>query len=643
MASAPRVSVIVSTRNPGERIALTVRSILETRGPDFCLHLVDQSDDDRVSGLLGPLLADPRLRYARCARAGLSVGRNAGAAAAASECLAFTDDDCVVTPGWLAEITAPFALDPRIGIVFGTVRPAPYDPAHGFLPAYARREALLARSIFDKHRVEGMGASMAVRRSVWEALHGFDEQLGAGAPMRSAEETDFVMRALLAGFFAYETPQAAVIHSGFRCWPDAPSVVHGYLHGIGAALAKNLKLGHWTVLAVAIRLAVRWAFSRPVVNLGLRAHRRARLAGFLGGVRRGLATPVDRATGHFRRPPDDPAERTPEPGAAGRAVPTTAERRAAVPPPDAVFDGVIADRSPARLDGGSGPGLSDRVSIVMPSWNALPFLQRALASLVANTTYPYELIVVDNGSTDGSAEYIRRFLRDHPEANGTLIEHRENLYFSTACNVGFRSASPDTKYLALYCNDVEAVSAAWLQDLVDAILPNDTIAAGHVGIEPITDRQRGVFSSYDPVYPDPEVKRRLVDLMDRPGAAYPHLYGYCFLLKRALLRHTGLYLHTGPFRQYHSDWELCLRFAVMGYRLAPVRIGVHHWHSISELQEFYPDLYRDLLRRLEDPATRERYLKTGRPFYEAESGFRSRYPTPAARALERLRRRVRGE
>jgi hypothetical protein len=80
----------------------------------------------------------------------------------------------------------------------------------------------------------------------------------------------------------------------------------------------------------------------------------------------------------------------------------------------------------------------------------------------------------------------------------------------------------------------------------------------------------------------------------------------------------------------------------MGYRIAPVKMKVHHWHSISELMEFYPDLYRDLVTRMEDPATLAKYLKEGRPFYTEESGFRDQRLTPVARAIERLKRTVRG-
>ena len=624
--SVPAVAtVILCTRNPGIRIRGTVKSILDSTERRFSLCIVDQSDDDEVIRALEAVLDDPRIRYLPCAERGLSIGRNLGAASATTEWLAFTDDDCVVTPDWLAEIVEPLGRDARIAVVFGTVRPAPYDPALGFLPSYSRETSLLARSIFDKHQVEGIGASMAIRRSAWTALHGFDRVLGAGAPMHSAEETDFVMRALLAGYYAYETPGAAVTHSGFRSWAQAPTVLRHYLFGIGATLAKLARLGHWQVGVVAARLAVRWTVARPVVNMGTEAHRRARLFGFLAGVRAGLTAPIDRQTGHFR-----PAASIPGPPAAAPDVSAD---------PGVTLDAVIEHRSPGVLAPAARSSVADRVSIVLPNWNAQPFLARALHSLVTRTTYPYELIIVDNGSTDGSKAYIRDFLQQHPQLDATVIDNAENLYFSTACNQGFRAASPENKYLALYCNDVEARSDTWLQDMVEAIQPDDTIAAGQAAVKPVTDRYRGVFFSYDPVYPDPEIKPRMTRLLRAPGGVV-HLEGHCFLLKRALLERTGLYLHTGPFAQYHSDWEWYLRFAAMGFRIAPVDLQVHHWHSISELLAFHPGLYQDLLARLDDPDTLERYLEEGRPMYEAESGYRTQHPTAWSRRLERLRRRL---
>ena len=140
---------------------------------------------------------------------------------------------------------------------------------------------------------------MGLKRSLWRSLNGFDELLGAGAPLRSGEDTDFTIRALLARHCVYETPAAAVVHHGYRSWEEGRGLIEGYMYGLGAALVKQIKCGHWTVLGVLCRLAWRWAFGQPVVDLGHRPPRLRRLFAFLRGVAAGGATPVDRKTGHY--------------------------------------------------------------------------------------------------------------------------------------------------------------------------------------------------------------------------------------------------------------------------------------------------------------------------------------------------------
>jgi GT2 family glycosyltransferase len=87
------------------------------------------------------------------------------------------------------------------------------------------------------------------------------------------------------------------------------------------------------------------------------------------------------------------------------------------------------------------------VSIIIVSWNAKAYLLKLLASL-ANETYPREIIVVDNDSSDGSPEAVAR---DYPEVK--LIRSPENLGFSKANNLGIKAATGD--YLAFVNNDVE--------------------------------------------------------------------------------------------------------------------------------------------------------------------------------------------
>src|SRR5262249_49611322 len=170
--------------------------------------------------------------------------------------------------------------------------------------ASVRSRPVLVRSVRDKYLLSGTSACMAMRRTVWQALQGFDEMLGLGAPLRAGEETDFVLRALLAGHFVYETPDAAVVHHGLVPWDQRPLLIERNWYGTGAAFAKALKRGRRDTALALVPLAWSWAFRRPRVaaRLGGGPYRSACLAAFTRGFAAGSVTLVDPVSGHFRRP-----------------------------------------------------------------------------------------------------------------------------------------------------------------------------------------------------------------------------------------------------------------------------------------------------------------------------------------------------
>jgi glycosyltransferase involved in cell wall biosynthesis len=295
----PVVAVVISTRNRGPLISMALQSILRNSCLDWELIVVDQSDGCETKECIDRFAADPRLHYIRSNSRGLSVGRNIGISASRCGIIAVTDDDCETDSNWLDEIVLALTRDRRIGVVLGNVRQGSHDRRAGFIPAYVRSSPVVAHSVLSKHRIEGIGACMGLRRSCWEKLHGFDACLGAGARFRSAEETDFVIRALSNGFSILETPKVQVIHHGFRTWERRDELICGHLYGLGAAYAKQLKCRNWKIVPVLFCLAARWAFAGPKVDFGRFPPQRIRLASFLAGSRAGLRTRVDCKVGHY--------------------------------------------------------------------------------------------------------------------------------------------------------------------------------------------------------------------------------------------------------------------------------------------------------------------------------------------------------
>ena len=97
-------------------------------------------------------------------------------------------------------------------------------------------------------------------------------------------------------------------------------------------------------------------------------------------------------------------------------------------------------------------------SVIVTNWNGRSDLERCLPTLRAQTYRYFEVIVVDNGSTDGSLELLEN---EFPEVRA--IPLGENRGFATANNVGIDAA--ETEHIALLNNDTE-VEPEWLAELV---------------------------------------------------------------------------------------------------------------------------------------------------------------------------------
>jgi len=291
-----RFSVVIATRNRGDLVVQSIEAVVDQcHAQSAEVIIIDQSDDERTAEAVFPFIELHQVRYLRSPSTGLGMARNEGMAAARSPWVAFTDDDCVAAPDWLEALEQALSAHEHVSVVFGNVNQAPHDPEAGFIPNYIRRGTCLVSSVKEKNRVEGIGACMAVRKSAWEALGGFDPMLGAGSPFHAAEELDFVVRSLVEQHSVYETDRASVTHSGFRANDMKSQLAFDYSFGIGAAYAKLLRCRQWQVLIPLMQLGLRWAIREPRVNYGTPPSRLSRLRGFLHGAAAGWRAPLDRA------------------------------------------------------------------------------------------------------------------------------------------------------------------------------------------------------------------------------------------------------------------------------------------------------------------------------------------------------------
>jgi glycosyltransferase involved in cell wall biosynthesis len=300
--SAPRVSVLIATLDRPDHLADCLPTVLANDYLDFEVIVVDQSEGD-ASRRVVEALADPRARYLHQRPAGLSRARNAAVAAARGELLAFTDDDCRVSAGWLRRIVEVFDRDAGAGMIFGAFVPISHDPAEAFVPGFepARYRRLEGRRATRLNRSEA-GGNMAIRRAVLDAAGPFDHCFGPGAEFAGGDDSDMNDRVLRAGWAVVHDPSNPVTHLGLRRYDDG-SARRLLLDGSsarGALIAKDLRCGN-LVAAYRISALVTADGARVAWELARRRRRSGagRLRASLHGFARGLVHPLDRRRGLF--------------------------------------------------------------------------------------------------------------------------------------------------------------------------------------------------------------------------------------------------------------------------------------------------------------------------------------------------------
>ena len=112
--------------------------------------------------------------------------------------------------------------------------------------------------------------------------------------------------------------------------------------------------------------------------------------------------------------------------------------------------------------------MEKKVSVVIPNYNGLAFYRDCLLALREQTRMPDRIVVIDNGSTDQSAEAIER---EFPEVE--LLRLETNTGFCGAVNAGI-IASYDMDYVILLNNDTKA-DPRFVEELLTAIMKNDKI------------------------------------------------------------------------------------------------------------------------------------------------------------------------
>ena len=240
------------------------------------------------------------------------------------------------------------------------------------------------------------------------------------------------------------------------------------------------------------------------------------------------------------------------------------------------------------------------VSIVLPVYNSARYLPEALASIVAQTYPHWELLCVDDASTDATPALLADWAAREPRLR--VIRHAQNQRLPTALNTGFAAARGD---LLTWTSDDNRYHPTALATLVAALeAPQSATAEGAAG------------APADFVYSDYEVIDEAGRVTETTRAPEPlelvasKVAIPCFLYRRRVYARLGDYAADLALAEDYDYW---LRILAAGYTLAPLH------------QTLYA--YRRHARSLTDTARGRTFAMAERALRRNQSALVARYPT----------------
>ncbi len=304
------------------------------------------------------------------------------------------------------------------------------------------------------------------------------------------------------------------------------------------------------------------------------------------------------------------------------------------------------------------------VKIVILNWNGAAHLRRFLPSVVASVPPQVEIVVADNGSTDGSAELLAR---EFPSV--TLLRFAENYGFAGGYNRALEHLGGD--YWVLLNSDVET-PAGWLEPLVEALDAEPDVAV--VGPKLLACAARDMFEyagaagGYIDWLGFPFCRGRILQTLEHDGGQYDDardvfwISGAAFCCRAAAFRAAGGF--DTDFFAHMEEIDLCWRLQLLGWRVrvipqsrvwhlgggtlsndSPFKLYLNYRNNLSMLFKCAAPLQRccvALLRPLTDVAAVAVYLLKGqlKQCGAVLRAYRDFYA--AHRLLARKRRAVQG-
>lgn len=221
-----------------------------------------------------------------------------------------------------------------------------------------------------------------------------------------------------------------------------------------------------------------------------------------------------------------------------------------------------------------------KLAVVMPCWNKLYFTMKTVDSLFAATeTNDWQLILVDDGSTDETCEYAGDLFIKHGHGRVKYVRHTENLGVSAAWNSGLRCARAiNAEYVAIVNNDL-LFALGWDKPLIDALEADVKLAV----VSPMS-----TFGKVPADFPDGSGR----DYNPAGYVGYMPILGAAFCCKLSLFNETGFFPES--CRVFWSDNWFVMAVQRLGYECGYAQDSyLHHAFCMTTTGIKDPSIWRN--------------------------------------------------
>jgi GT2 family glycosyltransferase len=236
------------------------------------------------------------------------------------------------------------------------------------------------------------------------------------------------------------------------------------------------------------------------------------------------------------------------------------------------------------------------VSILIPCCGMLEYTKILVPSILRHTRPPFELVFIDIGSLDGTAEYLAGVATVHPSIRVEVVRTPTDLGIRDACDEGVGKARGD--YLILLNNDT-VVTGGWIHHLMGLLShspamglagPMSNYVGGPQLVEAVPYRigpkklprlegRYGTSEVLVDVEAVEEFSRQFREENRAKWTETERLSGFCLMLKREVLLKTGPIDAWSDLNIFDTD-QLCSKARQAGFKLAICRdLFIHHFGS----------------------------------------------------------------